>query len=57
MSLVDVVSDSLSLHQYDWLSAGTNVTEAKEILRQSGLPISSANDLDDAAKKAVAAIA
>lgn len=36
---------------------GTNVQEAKRILSESGLPITSATDLDDAAKKAVAAIA
>lgn len=30
--------------------------EAKRILNESGLPITSADDLDDAAKKAVAAI-
>uniref|UniRef100_A0A6Q2XFP5 Succinate--CoA ligase [GDP-forming] subunit beta, mitochondrial n=1 Tax=Esox lucius TaxID=8010 RepID=A0A6Q2XFP5_ESOLU len=35
---------------------GTNVQEAKKILSESGLPIVAANDLDDAAKKAVAAI-
>lgn len=35
---------------------GTNVTEAKRILAESGLPIQSAGDLDEAAKKAVAAI-
>ncbi|KAK5606912.1 Succinate--CoA ligase [GDP-forming] subunit beta, mitochondrial [Crenichthys baileyi] len=35
---------------------GTNVHEAKRILTESGLPITSAEDLDDAAKKAVAAI-
>ncbi|XP_026107832.1 succinate--CoA ligase [GDP-forming] subunit beta, mitochondrial-like [Carassius auratus] len=35
---------------------GTNVQEAKRILSESGLPITSATDLDDAAKKAVAAI-
>uniref|UniRef100_UPI001EAF3EFA succinate--CoA ligase [GDP-forming] subunit beta, mitochondrial-like isoform X2 n=1 Tax=Oncorhynchus gorbuscha TaxID=8017 RepID=UPI001EAF3EFA len=35
---------------------GTNVQEAKRILSESGLPIVAANDLDDAAKKAVAAI-
>uniref|UniRef100_A0A8C5D8G8 Succinate--CoA ligase [GDP-forming] subunit beta, mitochondrial n=1 Tax=Gouania willdenowi TaxID=441366 RepID=A0A8C5D8G8_GOUWI len=35
---------------------GTNVHEAKRILSESGLPITSANDLDDAAQKAVAAI-
>ncbi len=39
-----------------WCS-GTNVQEAKRILYESGLPITSAIDLDDAAKKAVAAIA
>uniref|UniRef100_W5MVN3 Succinate--CoA ligase [GDP-forming] subunit beta, mitochondrial n=1 Tax=Lepisosteus oculatus TaxID=7918 RepID=W5MVN3_LEPOC len=36
---------------------GTNVQEAKRILSESGLPITSANDLDDAAQKAVASIA
>uniref|UniRef100_A0A8C9S609 Succinate--CoA ligase [GDP-forming] subunit beta, mitochondrial n=1 Tax=Scleropages formosus TaxID=113540 RepID=A0A8C9S609_SCLFO len=33
---------------------GTNVQEAKRILSESGLPIMAANDLDDAARKAVA---
>ncbi|KAJ1109931.1 hypothetical protein NDU88_007288 [Pleurodeles waltl] len=36
---------------------GTNVQEAKRILNESGLPISAASDLDDAAKKAVASVA
>ncbi|GAA6093159.1 succinyl-CoA ligase [GDP-forming] subunit beta, mitochondrial [Tachysurus ichikawai] len=35
---------------------GTNVQEAKRILSESGLPITSASNLDDAAKKAVAAL-
>ncbi|KAM7402547.1 hypothetical protein PAMP_017775 [Pampus punctatissimus] len=35
---------------------GTNVQEAKRILNESGLPITAADNLDDAAKKAVAAI-
>jgi len=35
---------------------GTNVDAAKKILAESGLPIHSAVDLDDAAKKAVAAL-
>jgi succinyl-CoA synthetase beta subunit len=35
---------------------GTNVARGKEIIEQSGLDITSADDLDDAAKKAVAAI-
>lgn len=35
---------------------GTNVEKGKEILLQSGLDITTANDLDDAAKKAVAAV-
>jgi len=35
---------------------GTNVDNAKKILQESGLPIQSATDLDDAAKKAVAAL-
>ncbi|KAJ4926766.1 hypothetical protein JOQ06_014513, partial [Pogonophryne albipinna] len=34
----------------------TNVDEAKRILRESGLPITAAENLEDAAKKAVAAI-
>jgi len=35
---------------------GTNVERGKELLRQSGLAIIPADDLDDAAKKAVAAV-
>merc|ERR1711997_412207 len=35
---------------------GNNVDNAKQILQDSGLPIQSAVDLDDAAKKAVAAL-
>lgn len=35
---------------------GTNVHEAKRILTESGLPITAAENLDDAAMKAVAAI-
>lgn len=35
---------------------GTNVVEAKRILKESGLPIKSATDLDDAAKQIVEAI-
>lgn len=35
---------------------GTNVDEAKRILQESKLPIVSAKDLDDAAKKAVASL-
>ncbi|XP_009976246.1 PREDICTED: succinyl-CoA ligase [GDP-forming] subunit beta, mitochondrial, partial [Tauraco erythrolophus] len=35
---------------------GTNVHEAQRILNESGLPITSANDLEDAAKKAVASV-
>jgi succinyl-CoA synthetase beta subunit len=35
---------------------GTNVERGKEILDQSGLAITPADDLDDAAKKAVAAV-
>ncbi|KAG8463420.1 hypothetical protein KFE25_004931 [Diacronema lutheri] len=35
---------------------GTNVAEGKRIIEQSGLKITTANDLDDAAMKAVAAI-
>ena len=36
--------------------AGTNVELGKEVLRNSGVAIIAADDLDDAAKKAVAAI-
>merc|ERR1712072_1255453 len=36
---------------------GTNVERGKELLSESGLAIITADDLDDAAKKAVAAIA
>uniref|UniRef100_A0A2K5HWE7 Succinate--CoA ligase [GDP-forming] subunit beta, mitochondrial n=1 Tax=Colobus angolensis palliatus TaxID=336983 RepID=A0A2K5HWE7_COLAP len=36
---------------------GTNVQEAQKILNNSGLPITSAVDLEDAAKKAVASVA
>ena len=35
---------------------GTNVEEARSILANSGLPIISAEDLDDAAQKAVATL-
>jgi succinyl-CoA synthetase beta subunit len=35
---------------------GTNVEAGKEILKQSGMDIIAADDLDDAAKKAVAAL-
>merc|ERR1719334_2341293 len=35
---------------------GTNVDEAKRILKDSNLPIVSAGDLDDAAKKAVSSL-
>ena len=35
---------------------GTNVERGKELLRQAGLAIIPADDLDDAAKKAVAAV-
>lgn len=35
---------------------GTNVAAAKKILEESGLPILSASDLDEAARKAVGAI-
>ena len=37
--------------------SGTNVDLGKKILKESGLPIISADDLDEAAKKAVASIA
>lgn len=36
--------------------AGTNAEEARKLLAESGLPIKTATDLDDAAKKAVASL-
>ncbi|MEQ8369252.1 MAG: succinate--CoA ligase subunit beta, partial [Alphaproteobacteria bacterium] len=36
--------------------AGTNVDKGQKILAESGLPIINASDLDDAARKAVAAV-
>jgi succinyl-CoA synthetase beta subunit len=36
---------------------GTNVEQGKALLKSSGLPIISADDLGDAARKAVAAVA
>lgn len=39
-----------------YLISGTNVEEAKRILEKSNLPITSATDLDDAAKKAVSSL-
>lgn len=35
---------------------GTNVTEAKKVLAESGLPILTANNLDEAARKAVISV-
>ncbi|GAB1860641.1 Succinate--CoA ligase [GDP-forming] subunit beta, mitochondrial [Camponotus japonicus] len=35
---------------------GTNVTEAKKVLAESGLPILTANNLDEAARKAVTSV-
>lgn len=35
---------------------GTNVTEAKKVLAESELPILTANNLDEAAKKAVTSV-
>jgi succinyl-CoA synthetase beta subunit len=35
---------------------GTNVQRGKEILKTSGIAVTTADDLDDAAKKAVAAL-
>jgi len=35
---------------------GTNVTEARQILAESGLSILTANNLDEAAKKAVISV-
>lgn len=37
-------------------SLGTNVTQAKKVLSESGLPILTANNLDEAAKKAVISV-
>ncbi len=36
--------------------AGTNVEEGKKIIRESGLKLIPADDLDDAAQKIVAAV-
>jgi malate-CoA ligase subunit beta len=36
--------------------AGTNVEEGKRIISESGLPIITADDLGEAARKAVAAV-
>ncbi len=36
---------------------GTNVEQGRAIMEQSGLPIIAASDLDDAARKVVAAVA
>lgn len=38
------------------LFPGTNVEEARRIMKQSGLPIITADDLSDAAEKAVTAL-
>jgi succinyl-CoA synthetase beta subunit len=38
------------------ISVGTNVTEAKKVLAESGLSILTANNLDEAAKKAVISV-
>lgn len=35
---------------------GTNVTEAKKVLAESGLPILTANNLDEAARKVVISV-
>ena len=35
---------------------GTNVDQAKQLLEESGLPIKSAGDLNEAAEKAVACL-
>ena len=37
-------------------STGFNVDEAKKILKESGLPIQTADDMDTAAQKAVASL-
>ena len=42
--------------QFVLLFTGNNVEEAKKILKESNLPITSASDLDDAARKAVASV-
>ena len=36
-----------------WKLSGTNVTGAKKLLFESGLPITAANDFEEVAKKAV----
>ncbi len=39
------------------LSSGTNVELGKSILNNSGIKLTTADDLDDAAKKAIAQLA
>lgn len=54
------LGDHLQFHVSDCTPCpllGTNVHEAQRILSSSGLPITSAVDLEDAAKKAVASVA
>ena len=47
---------SMEFLYWMFLYEGTNVEAAKKILAESGLPIQSATNLDDAAQKAVASI-
>nr|KAG5701667.1 hypothetical protein BaRGS_027825 [Batillaria attramentaria] len=52
--------DIIKLHggsPANFLDVGTNVDEAKKILAESNLPIVAAENLDDAARKAVASLA
>ena len=41
---------------FDFRPPGTNVDRAKQLLAESGLPITAANDFEDVAAKTVAAI-
>ena len=43
-------------HFHHFLLSGTNVDEARRLLKESGLPITPAADLTDAAEKAVSSL-
>ena len=57
MSRVAVLKGGSSLEREVSLRSGTNVELGKEVLRNSGVKIIAADDLDDAAVKAVACLA
>lgn len=51
---ISILATIYNIKQYH--HSGTNVDNAKQILKDSGLKITSAENLDDAAKKAVACL-